>query len=528
MVRQSAAARALAGLDWPAAIGWIERRWAWTGDAVALDGLLTAAARGRVAPSLQRAHTLRSMLDLVESQAAEVRVLAAARAAALASSTVDETERALVTARDALDVRAFRMALGLRAIAPVLLQGRGEGASVRPLGPFLFRDFDEVSDYGKWLRLAIAEGTALRGDGVAAAARSVLQSGTEFGSLRRQALRTLVGLPPSRATAGIVLRRPLDLFLSRPGGVTPDVGGTGLELGLVATLHGVRADFGGRQIPAELLADNAALVELLVWAALRAESSEGEALERGVRMEPPPAWVLQCVRAAVAQTTRALEARSPNVRALRGSAFMEAARELRGVRGQRSSSAAPRGSAALQFANPIDGLVRWVAPGLPLDERAELASLEVRVGGQSTARRRATLASAKASLVAKRDDPVAVERAWLDLAALAGDETVGADARGVLRESLIESLRKRSEGPAGRSAILLFAAEQAIWSMEASRLDQASEEFQSALQGAAARAEHPVSQRFYQVEWPPRRQVPARDLERLEPAPPPSLGVSGG
>jgi len=46
-----ASARALAAVGWPAAMMWLEERWL-AGDDAALEGLLLAARRGRVAPSL--------------------------------------------------------------------------------------------------------------------------------------------------------------------------------------------------------------------------------------------------------------------------------------------------------------------------------------------------------------------------------------------------------------------------------------------------------------------------------------------
>jgi hypothetical protein len=50
--KRSAAARALAAIDWPAALVWLEQRWRGGADADALDGVLLAAGRGRVVGSL--------------------------------------------------------------------------------------------------------------------------------------------------------------------------------------------------------------------------------------------------------------------------------------------------------------------------------------------------------------------------------------------------------------------------------------------------------------------------------------------
>ena len=66
--RGSGAARALAGCGWPAALEWLERRWERTRDANALDGLLVAAARGRVVPLLATAEAAQALLDDVRVQ----------------------------------------------------------------------------------------------------------------------------------------------------------------------------------------------------------------------------------------------------------------------------------------------------------------------------------------------------------------------------------------------------------------------------------------------------------------------------
>jgi hypothetical protein len=75
VLRQSAAARALAALDWAAAVHWFEEWWQSTGDVVALEGLMAASARGRVAPSLQRAASVRSVLAFIDREEREVAAL---------------------------------------------------------------------------------------------------------------------------------------------------------------------------------------------------------------------------------------------------------------------------------------------------------------------------------------------------------------------------------------------------------------------------------------------------------------------
>ena len=58
------AARALANSRWPAAMAWIEERWTESGDPAFLEGLLAAAGRGRVAPSLVRGESVRHLSRL--------------------------------------------------------------------------------------------------------------------------------------------------------------------------------------------------------------------------------------------------------------------------------------------------------------------------------------------------------------------------------------------------------------------------------------------------------------------------------
>lgn len=66
--RGSGAARALAGCGWPAALEWLERRWERTRDANALDGLLLAAARGRVVSTLTTTSAVGALLESARTQ----------------------------------------------------------------------------------------------------------------------------------------------------------------------------------------------------------------------------------------------------------------------------------------------------------------------------------------------------------------------------------------------------------------------------------------------------------------------------
>jgi hypothetical protein len=80
--RRSAAARALAGTGWPDALTWLERRWLARDDGAALDGLLLAAGRGRVVPSLAGREGFQRALRRSERCLAESDLARARRAAA--------------------------------------------------------------------------------------------------------------------------------------------------------------------------------------------------------------------------------------------------------------------------------------------------------------------------------------------------------------------------------------------------------------------------------------------------------------
>ena len=60
--RRSACARALAATGWSGGIAWLEQRAFAAKDEAALDGVLLAAARGQVAPSLARPEIVRDLL----------------------------------------------------------------------------------------------------------------------------------------------------------------------------------------------------------------------------------------------------------------------------------------------------------------------------------------------------------------------------------------------------------------------------------------------------------------------------------
>ncbi|MEM1451133.1 MAG: hypothetical protein AAF957_21595 [Planctomycetota bacterium] len=492
LVRQSAAARALAAIDWPAAIAWFERKWLASGDVVALEGLMASAARGRVAPALQQSASVRKVLDLVDREAREVEELQRALSEALAPETVYAARQAYEEAVREVDERARRLADGLAGLAPIA-SGAGPNAPGTPLLPVFLEGFESAPPNGRWVRLVAMEGLGLTSRRAVDAAARVLRGELQARS-RRQALRTmLVALPLRRDTAAAppaVLSDPLALFRELPSG---DVAGLGLELGLA----GIRVAGNDARWVRGLLTDVEAVTELIVWGALLSEQSVSGLPSGSGGAKAAPAWLVEAVRAGVRMERDRSPASGPGPFA-RATAF---------ARGD--------------LAKSLWSLVLWVRPALDARRVGDLQRAALRAGFASPATRRAALDGAKVALERDRDDPRAVEDAWLDLAALAGDDALGEFALSVLRASLLESLRQRSRGPAGTSNALMEATEVAIASMERARRDDLSEQFSGELRRAATQSGHPLADRFLSVDWPPRRPLPPRDLERLAPLLPP-------
>ncbi|MDP6538409.1 MAG: hypothetical protein QF903_06435 [Planctomycetota bacterium] len=159
------AARALAESGWPAALAWLERSWFERDDPAALDGLLSAAARGRIAPVLC-------------STEGRERLIAAADAG-------------LRRGDDAGRLRAERIA---RALA--------RAGSLSPLGedlaPLLLVGWDRADEARTWVRLAALEGRSILADALAQQVAEVAEAPESPAPVRLAALRVLGGLtrPP--------------------------------------------------------------------------------------------------------------------------------------------------------------------------------------------------------------------------------------------------------------------------------------------------------------------------------------------
>ncbi|QDV06416.1 hypothetical protein Poly30_19250 [Planctomycetes bacterium Poly30] len=508
LIRQSAAARALGVLDWPAAVHWLEQRWAWYGDVVALEGLMAAAARGRVAPSLQDPRCLRSILDLVERDARSLASLAEARSLALAPETIQGTGDAYAASARGFEERLHRLSIGLRQLVPMLVVGQGaEEARVVPADGFLFEDFERASPEGQWLRLAVAEGLGVESSVAAAAARRVLSEPSPVASpigavkqraVLRQALRTLGIVQPRGDRRAEVKIPQLNRLFSEDGPGARDLRGLGLELARLRFFD--REETPGFPSP-ELRRQREPLTQLIIWAALVAEERAPEVAKGPSK---GPGWASVILRSAVEDLQ---PGPSPDVRQIERSALWKAAQELRALGG-----------------HPLQALNRWVGGSLGTAKGQVLDSALLRVGAagaeaRNEAMERSVRVLESAGALAAVEGEL-VERAWLDLAALVGDEALGRRARRLLLESLTRGMDKSAQ-PSGTSSTLVYAAERALRSLQEARLDADAEDFRQALRQAAQRADHPLAQRFLQIDWPPSPTAVARDLERLEPVHPP-------
>jgi hypothetical protein len=477
VLRQSAAARALAALDWAAAVHWFEDWWQSTGDVVALEGLMAASARGRVAPSLQRAASVRSVLAFMDREAREVASLGRAVLEAEGSELVAAARSLPEEAQAALDRRSARIASGLAALAPIVAGADGLPSGA-PMVPLFTENFEGAPPTGRWARLVALEGLGLPDPVAASLAIRVLRGELE-GRSRRQALRSLLVLRPLGARAPVELQDPAALLRESPGG---DLAGLGLELGLA----GVRppSTWGGGAA-----GEPRQTAELLVWAALVSEQD-------GVG-GPCPGWVLAAVRTALKQEQECRRLGRPGPMAL-------ASQTVRG-----------------DLVRAFGVLAARVAPNLDAGELEALRTVSLRAGLAAASVRQQALDRALDVLEGPRDQAEAVEDAWMNLAALVGDREVGPLALETLQASLVESLEGRARGADGTSNALRQAAEAACAALDQARRDDLAERFSGELRRVATMGSHPLADLFLDQAWPPSRPLPPRDLEQLSaPLPP--------
>ena len=340
--------------------------------------------------------------------------------------------------------------------------------------------FEGAPPTGRWARLVALEGMGVPDAAGADLARRVLVGDLDARS-RRQALRALLVLRPLAAPRGLEVEDPGALLVEEGEG---DIAGLGLELGLAGALPPA-----GWTPPSEALEDAAAVSELLVWAALSAEG--------GPRAGACPPWLVAVTRAALALEEERRRLDLPGPMAL-------AATSVRG-----------------DLVRAFGALGARVATELSAPEQAALRTISLRAGLATAAVRQRALDDGLRALEEQRDDPAAVESAWLDLAAVVGDPRVGDLALETLQGSLVEALELRSRGPAGSIMTLRQAAEAACRTLDRARRDDLSERFSGELRRVATMGSHPLADLFLDEDWPPAPPLPPRDLERLSaPLPP--------
>ncbi|MED6335237.1 MAG: hypothetical protein VYE81_07535 [Planctomycetota bacterium] len=200
--RAPAAARALAASGWPAALAWLERSWFARDHSAALDGLLLAAGRGRIAPAL----------------------------------CLGEGRRRVIAAADEGLVRGD--AAGRRRAAAVA-RALARAGSLSPVGddlaPLLLEGWDRNDAPRIWVRLTALEGRSVLAPAVLARVVEVGEGPDAAPAMRMAALRVLAGLtrPPEE------LRLP---DLARLWAWTGERGARGELLDLLEAIGGVDPD----------------------------------------------------------------------------------------------------------------------------------------------------------------------------------------------------------------------------------------------------------------------------------------------
>lgn len=265
----AACARALATSGWPGAVRWLAERWGREGDPAALEGLLAAAARGRVAPALGPPARLRRLLTEADRRLAERGVGALAH--------------------------AERLARALAQLPP--LDPRGE-----PLVGVLLEDWATLGPGSRWVRLVALEGQGRADPRAARVCRDLLSRPGSSG-LRIQALRTLLRVQPADAPP-VALADPRALLARarRSGGLD--------ELARLLVATAARPLEGERVGPGRTLEERGVV---LVWAATTGARARAlEALRASLAADGPVAlarrlrgWeglgLAQPLRAVVAQ-----------------------------------------------------------------------------------------------------------------------------------------------------------------------------------------------------------------------------------
>lgn len=264
--RASAAARALAASGWPAALAWLERSWFERDHSAALDGLLLAAGRGRIAPAL----------------------------------CLDEGRRRVIAAADEGLVRGD--AAGRRR-AEEVARALARAGSLSPVGddlaPLLLEGWDRNDAPRIWVRLTALEGRSVLAPAVLARVVEVGERPDAAPAMRLAALRVLAGLtrPPEELRLPDLARlwawtgergargELLDL-LEAIGGVDPDDPAVPAPVRFDAL---VRGQLGAEALALlmESLADHAAPTTRREWVHLLTRRVEREGATRAGRLLEP-------------------------------------------------------------------------------------------------------------------------------------------------------------------------------------------------------------------------------------------------
>lgn len=174
----ASAARSLGACGWPAVLDWLDRRWRERRDEAALEGLLAAAARGRVAPGLRR---------LEERAALLARADAALAGVGDPLDGLDDGAAGL----DAGPAQRFaeRLGRGLIGAGSLALGGVDDSAS-------LLEGWEDLGAASRWWRLWVLEGRRCGSAGVRDfLADEVARPAGAPPAVRFQALRALAAAP---------------------------------------------------------------------------------------------------------------------------------------------------------------------------------------------------------------------------------------------------------------------------------------------------------------------------------------------
>ncbi|HED65088.1 MAG TPA: hypothetical protein ENJ09_05975 [Planctomycetes bacterium] len=207
--RRAAAARALAGCGFPEGVEWLADRAfvrndagdVEIADAAALEGVLAAAAEGRVAPRLARPETIALLVRLAGDE------------------RTPESERA----------RSMAIVDALGRLAD-----RTTGEEAVETGPVVLEGWSDADEFGRWVRLAILEG--IGANAARTPAREVLADSDAGVGLALQALRTLRAATAGIADPGGVRPAKFEQLLAWPGSVA-----RAAELGELLAGAGIRA-----------------------------------------------------------------------------------------------------------------------------------------------------------------------------------------------------------------------------------------------------------------------------------------------